>query len=132
MRCARGPDGYRGVSVVPSNPRFFHGPLALPNGALIESICFALWDADDATDIELSLIRTDVTITGAELLTLASKTPPFSNGYFSAWRCRRRRAVPDAFRVSRRGKLYSNRRREVPASRARQNRLRLMSDLQGQ
>jgi S-layer family protein len=78
----RGPDGYRGVAVVPSNPRGFHGPLTLPNGAIVESICFALYDDDDNTDIELSLVRTEVALTAAQLLTLASKTPPFAAGYF--------------------------------------------------
>ncbi len=78
----RGPDGYRGlIGAVPNNPWGFGAPLELPNGALIEAICFLLADNSAVADIRVSVWRTEVDLDPEDLELVAST--PADDGYFT-------------------------------------------------
>lgn len=78
----RGPDGYRGVTgVVPNDPWGFGAPLELPNGALIESICFLLYDVSDTADIRVSVWRAEVDATPDDVQLVSNS--PTNDGFFT-------------------------------------------------
>lgn len=80
----RSENGYRGLAAAPGDPPWrFGAPFELPNGALIEEICFFLYDISDTDDIRVVLSRSEVDVGSSPDVEVAASMPATSAGYFA-------------------------------------------------